>query len=329
MVVRDAPTAAERPSHDGVPVLRAPDAVPPVDDHVFLLGRPTLRQFVAFVHDVSIHGQRAESRALAHQWRTVRDEWARRARNEAGAADGVTVLPLPDELEPLREGCLAQPLLRHAFDTVPVDVGWVELDRLVVYQKHIDLAYVARVRDRLGDAPSREHVFRTCLSYETAPPPLRAMRTRDNTYVIVSPSNDLRALGGSVLEPQQIHDHHPPGVLGALVGVGIGFGSNLLTAVQAEGRLVLCNGSHRAYALRQMGHTHAPCLIQQVQNRDELLSVASSDLRRDPDAYLRHPRPPLLRDYFDDRLCRLIPCVRRVRQVRIRFDVEEVDVPAV
>jgi len=328
MVVRDLPVAAPRSVRER-PSKRVQGLGPAVDDHVFLLGRPTLRQFIAFVHDVSIHGERAESRALTHQWRAVRDEYARRACDEAGAADGVTVEPLPEELLPLRDGCLAQPLLRHAFDTVPVDVGWVELDRLVVYQKHIDLAYVSRIRERLGAAPSLEQVFRTCLGYETTPPPLRAMRTRDNTYVIVSPSNDLRVLGGSVLSPEQIQDHHPPGVLGTMVGIGIGFGSNLLTAVHSEGRLVLCNGSHRAYALRQMGHTHAPCLVQEVQTRDELMTVASSDLRRDPDAYLRHPRPPLLRDYFDDTLCRLIPCVRRVRQVRVRFDVEEVDVPVV
>ena len=45
--------------------------------------------------------------------------------------------------------------------------------------------------------------------------------------------------------------------------------------------------------------------------------------------YLEHRRPPMLRDYFDPRLRKVVPARRRLRQVTVKFNVEEMDIPAV
>jgi len=68
----------------------------------------------------------------------------------------------------------------------------------------------------------------------------------------MSPSNDLRLLGPMALRP-------------------------------GAQRLILNNGSHRAFTLRQMGVTHVPCIVQHVSSRDELEVVASSAVRRNSD----------------------------------------------
>jgi len=94
-------------------------------------------------------------------------------------------------------------------------------------------------------------------------------------------------------------------------------------------RLVLNNGNHRAYALRELGITHAPCIVQRVSSREELDVVASGDLREHPDLYLRHPRPLILKDYFNPKLRKIIPIHRRLRQVTIKFETDEAYVPAV
>ena len=120
----------------------------------------------------------------------------------------------------------------------------------------------------------------------------------------------------------------PGGNLVGVAGVSVGFGSNFMNAIYAEQRLILNNGSHRAFTLRQMGVTHVPCIVQHVASRDELEVVASSSVRRNPDLYLKHARPPMLKDYFHPQLRMDLPVHRRLRQVTVRIEVEEDFVPA-
>src|SRR5207244_8942211 len=143
----------------------------------------------------------------------------------------------------------------------------------------------------------------------------------------MSPSNELRFLGTMELLSAQIANYPPPGDLVGVVGIGVGFGSNFLNAVYAENRLILNNGSHRAYALRKLGITHVPCIVQHVSSRDELDMVASSEVCSNPDLYLQRPRPMMLRDYFHPKLHKVMPVHRRLRQVNVPFEVEEQDVP--
>jgi hypothetical protein len=112
------------------------------------------------------------------------------------------------------------------------------------------------------------------------------------------------------------------------VGLAVGFGSNFLSIISAYDRLILHNGSHRAYALRELGITHAPCVIQHIYSREELNVVAASAVNERPDVFLKQPRPPLLKDYFDPALRKIIPVVRRLRQVTVKFEVDEAYVPA-
>jgi hypothetical protein len=239
--------------------------------------------------------------------------------------------------EPLLIGLLRDPLARSAFSTVPTDVAYVELDRLVVYQLHVDRTFAGELARTLGPAPTDEQLFRTCLPFDHPRPPVRwsrseayrhGSRTHADEYVFLSPSNDLRFLGTMPMEAEHIAGYAHPGTLAGVVGLAVGFGSNYLSAMYAENRLILKNGNHRAYALRAMGFTHAPCIIQHVSSREELEVVAASRVVENPDYFLKNPRPPVLKDYFDERLRRVVRSPKRLHQVRVRFEVEETDIPS-
>jgi hypothetical protein len=101
----------------------------------------------------------------------------------------------------------------------------------------------------------------------------------------------------------------------------------LLNVASIEGRLVLHNGSHRAYFLRDIGITHAACVIQRVTRRDEL-EFLGGEVHLNPDRYLKAPRPPLLKDYFDPKLRKVIAVPKKNRSVRVQFGCEQIDVPA-
>src|ERR1051325_1302388 len=312
-----------------------PDVTVPVetsheilDDYVYLIGRPTLRGFLNFVRTRTPGGRRADLGALTDEWRAAAPYIQKLEKSEAGCADHPAIQPLPGHLEPLREHFMRNPLVEHGFNTVPTQVGVVELDRLVVYQHHIDLSYVAALKEKLGPSPGDEEIFQLCLPAEPPRPPAKWARVHRDTYVFTSPSNDLRFLRAMPLNPQNITDFPPPGALVGVVGLAVGFGSNFLSVISAFDRLILHNGSHRAFTLRDLGHTHAPCVIQHVYSREELNVIASSAVAERPDVFVGLKRPPMLQDYFDPKLRKILPVIRRLRQVTVKFQVDEGYVPA-
>lgn len=306
----------------------SPTATPQVApiEMVVLTGRPSLRRFLRLVDRNAVAAH--DPAALAEDWKAARDHVRALEESEQYIADDPEIVPLGKEYEPLLVELLHDPTIRHNFNAVPTDVALVELDKLVVYQRHIDASFAQQLETSIGHAPSREQVFRACLPYDHPCPPVTWSRTRQGGYVFVSPSNDMRFLGALPLRADNLIGCTTRGTTVGVVGLAVGFGGNFLNAIHAGRRLILTNGSHRAYALRRLGFTHAPCIVQYAADRDDLELVASEEVRSDPEQYLTHPRPPLLRDYFDPKLSKRLSARRFNRQVTVRFEVDEVSVPA-
>jgi len=307
------------------------DVSPPdaADESLYLNGRPTMKGFIRYVrsHAVNPPGEGI----LMQEWQAANEVVRALEKDEAGCADHPPIIKIEinSKYEPLLIELLKDPLIRNGFNSVPTEVAMVELDRLVVYQKHIDLTFVRQLKNKLGPAPSDEEIFRTCLPYDHPQPPVKWSRVHGDKFVFVSPSNDLRFLGTMKLQGKHITGYAPPGNLVGVVGIAVGFGSNFLNAVCSEGRIILNNGSHRAYALRDMGFTHVPCIVQHVASREQLDVVACSDIYDEPDFFLKHPRPSMLKDYFNPKLRKVMPVRRRLHQVMVQFEVDDFSVPAV
>jgi hypothetical protein len=297
-----------------------------VDEILYLTGRPTLKDFVHFTGSNAVNPP--DEGALTDEWHAAAKVVHILETEEAGAPDNPSILKMGPEYEPLLIELLKDPLVRNGFNTVPTEVALVELDRLVVYQRHIDLTFVKQLQSSLGSAPTDDQIFRTCLPYDHPQPPAKWARVHHDKFVFVSASNDLRFLEAMTLAPGNIKDYPPPGNVLGIMGLAVGFGSNFMNAVYAENRLILNNGSHRAYALHKMGFTHAPCIVQHVSSRDELDLVASADVRHNPDFYLTNPRPSMLRDYLNPDVRKVMPVNRRLRQITIKVDIDESYVPA-
>lgn len=298
----------------------------PVDEFLYLIGRPTLKQYLRFVRSHAFDPP--HEGVLTKEWNDANSVLSKLEKEEAGIADNPPIVKMDvRKYEPLLVNLLKDPLIKNGFNTVPTEIAFVDLDRMVVYQKHIDLTFARQLEMQLHGDMTEEKIFQTCLPYDHPQPPIKWSRIHRDTFVFISPSNDLRFLGTMPLKPENVKDYPPPGNFVGVAGVAIGFGSNFLNAVFVENRLILNNGSHRAYALRKMGYRHVPCIIQHVSSREELDIVAASEVTDNPDFFLKHPRPSMLKDYFNSALHKVMPVHRKLRQVTVKFEVDEASIP--
>src|SRR5207302_9981112 len=88
---------------------------PSVDDHVFLLGRPPISEFLGFIRNMAVGGQNADQGLLTQEWRRANDHVVALEQSEAGIADNPTVTQLPLATRQLADSVVADPLFRKAF----------------------------------------------------------------------------------------------------------------------------------------------------------------------------------------------------------------------
>jgi hypothetical protein len=225
----------------------------PTTEWVFLAGRPPMAEYLGFMSTQMLEGGTAGQQQLADEWRAANDRVKDLTETEAGLADGAEVDPLPEELLPLAEDVLGEPAYMQSFAVVPTELRIVDLNRLVVFQKNINMDYVRELQESLPTDPTIEQVFGFCMAPEGARPPVRSQQVANNAFVFISPSTDFRFLGADLIPHDQAPTAGATGHPTSVVALPVGYGSNYLNVVSVNGRLVLNNGSHRAYALRDAG----------------------------------------------------------------------------
>lgn len=300
------------------------------NEEIWLLGQPLLRDYLHFVEESVVGGVNADRTLLIDEWRAANDYYQELEKTEAGIADQVECRDLDPSLLPLAETVSADARYRETFDSLPTRFGMVELDKLVVYQIHVTGTFVESLKTRLGANPyPPSNLFRFCLPLDTPDTPVQIQRVGSKRYVFHSESTDFRFQKAMLLRPEQISDYQSYGPIAGVVGLSVGFGSNFLNVIHDDDnqRLLLHNGYHRACALRASGITHAPCIIQTVTRRDELDISAHSDVAKSPGYYFNAPRPPLLKDFFDPKIRKVLPIKKMMRMVEVNFEVKEFWLP--
>ena len=296
-------------------------------EEILLLGQPPLRDYLSFTRNMVVGGAAIAPKVLTDEWRAANDYYHELEEREAGLADRIECRPLDPALAPLCAEVIADPRYRCTFDTVPAAFQMVELDRLVVYQTQVTRHFVEGLKVRLGPEPDAESLFRFCMPLGQPQTPLKARRIGSRRFVFSSYSMDVRYHEPVLLRPDQIRDYHSFGAIGGVVGLVIGYSANFLTGIRDDNRILLHNGYHRACAMRALGITHAPAIVQRVTRRDELDVVAPSAVAESPGFYFKAARPPLLKDFFDPRIRKVVPVHKIVRMVEVNFEVREFEVP--
>ena len=292
-------------------------------EEAWLLGQPPLQSYLDYMQDTALGGAQMSRSELVDEWRAANDYWYELEQSEPGIADKVEIRELDSSLRPCVDEVKASSRYRRGFNELPTRFAMVELAKLIVSQRHVDIRHTERLKERLADDCSAEKLFWFCMPVRCAETPVDMRRLGSKRFMVWSKSSDFRFHEAALLDPTQITGYEPFGQVGAAVGVMLGFGSNLLNVIQSDKRLLLHNGHHRAYAMLEMGITHAPCIVRTVTRRDEFNLLASADAAADPSFFFRAARPPLLKDFFDPKIRKVVKVPQLMRLLEINIDVKE------
>ncbi|MFI5218951.1 MAG: hypothetical protein ACHQNT_05625 [Bacteroidia bacterium] len=293
---------------------------------VYLVGRPPINDFLSFMLTQTVDAQDLDTGLLTQEWREANDRVKEIQGAESGFCDNHAITAIPENLQPLLEKVKQDEIMKKSFSYIPYEFGMVDLDKLIVFQKFINLGHIERIKEGISKDMTDEKIFELCMPFNHPVPNFNVQRISPNAFDFVSRSNDLRFLEARSFKKEEVINYNPQGVIAGIIGLVVGYGSNYLNALSVNNRLILNNGSHRAYALKDLGKKFVPCLIQRV-SRVEELEFAGQQVQQFVINQAQNVRPPALKDYFDDKLRKIVFLSEKARHVRISFSTEGIDLP--
>ena len=287
-----------------------------------LLGPRQLENLLKWVSESSVDVDSDTRSKTVQRWREAAAVYRELESSEPNAADHPEVRALASSVSRHAAKLAQTKGFRQAFDVVPVAFGLVELEKLVVSQYCVSLSTIHRLLATHNGSLSALKIGQLCLPTHARAPDFKLVYQDESEFVFTARDHDLRFLGAKLLNPAQLTELELGGHPQAAVALAVGASCNVIDVVRLGNRLVLNNGHHRAYALRALGVTHVPCVIQVCSSAEELALVANSEIVENSDMYFELPRPPLLRDFDNPALTHVVKTQRLHRQVRVSFKVE-------
>ena len=291
------------------------------EELVRLLGQPHLADYLDLVATKVPGGEAISPRDLADEWRRANDHYHELELSEAGIADHPDCLDPPPAMRPLIDALRRNPYFAKTFDTLPTEVRMVELARLIASQAGITCDFADDLQTRLGTSPDPESLFHFCLPVERPSAPVQVRKLAAGRYMFISDSTDFRFHNPEIIDAAAIAGLTTFGPVSQVLALPVGYGSNYISVIESEGRLLLQNGYHRCYSLLKAGITHAPAIVQRVTRLDELSIAADEKVCDNPSFYFRAARPPLLKDFLDPRLSKRLTVRKMQTTVEIEFKV--------
>jgi len=300
----------------------------PTVQYALLAGWPSVREFVRVVKRTALGGQSLDEVLLADEWARANERLRQLESIEAGIADVAEPPELPADLVPMANEALEDATTRRGLSLLPYRWGLIDIDRLVVFQKRIDLTFAEQLKRLMPPEPTAAEVVRLASKSPENQPPVLPLQTDGNTFTFSSPSNDLRVLNITSLAVESVRDPLAYSRASSVLGVFVGYGANMIQVLRMHNRVALVNGSHRLFALRQLGITQVPCLIQTARRKEDMEMLGAPEILANYERYFVSPRPPLFKDYRDDSLRKVITAPKQSMMLQIELTIRQAMVPS-
>lgn len=294
-------------------------------EELYLFAFATQREVLRYVRTEGLKTERARLPQLMERWSALQPRVRTLVEKEVGVAEGIGVRPIPEQWQALVDQVAQQPLFQKTFQNLPVSFEVVEVDKLVAAQRAVNLTYVQRWQKRYA-APTFAELITICLEPERERQPIQHVQVGSNTHVFSSPVSDVRFLDSAAREviPEDLLLAESGGLPSNAVVALVGYGCSSINVFKVGQRLILNNGFHRVYALRALGVTDVPVVVQHVHNPSLELPARIADL---PSHYLVHEkRPVLLKDFFEPGLAVAVKVPERIRVIKVSVNYSQYDV---
>jgi hypothetical protein len=261
-------------------------------------------------------------------WENLQPRVEELIRRELGVAESIKVEPIPNEYKSKLEAFASDPLFKKSFLGSRISFGVVEVDKLVAPQREVNLDYVDRLVSSYPKSPTFHDLLDICVSPKRKMDPIQHLEIAPNTHVFSSPNSDIRFLGAFVkqLTVEDLEYAEFGGLPATAVIAFVGYGGAPVNVFQVGRRIILNNGLHRVYALRSLGVTEIPVVIQHIRDPQLELPEVIAGLPRE--YLLNVPRPALVKDFFEPDFTITLKVRERIKIVMVSIAVNQHEVPS-
>ncbi len=253
--------------------------------------------------------------SLVARWRSAREKLTSISRNEKGAADGLTLRPLPESLDAKIREVTSQPAFKNEF-AEDSEFKLVGIDNLVVPQLAVYLDYAEQLVSKYPKNPSLEQLFSICIALQRVHSDVSEVKLNNSNRIFYAPSKDFRFIR---LISENVENRVSPELIKGIPVIGfgalLGFGLPVVNVLSTGGRMILKNGLHRLFALKSMGVSEVPAIVV-FQNASEKIGDFNLEYLLDS------PRPPLLKDFFNPALTIEVSLIPRKKGIRLSLTAE-------
>ena len=304
--------------------MRKPDARP--QQLLVLKGWPSVRDFVRLVKRYAVNGDGLQYGELTEEWRRSSAVVETFERTPQSAR---LMTALPESISQTADALLRDPRTAHCFELFRPQWAMVELEQLIPWQKYLNLSYTDELRRPEFAEPTPDDLLRFVAGETAQAPEVSLTATRGGSgFVFSSGSSDMRLLDIGAIDPILLQGRQYFGRVAAVLAVVVGYSMNIVSAVRMGERIVLLNGTHRVYALLAQGIKRAPCLVSHARSASDLELLAPLANGNQPlEWHFSYPRPPQLRDFFDDRITKLISTVPATTVLALELTFSQANVP--
>lgn len=257
---------------------------------------------------------------IKQSWAAAAAAFQELVATEAGLPESVGTRPLPPELDEYLQQIRADARFTKTFANYPISFEEVEIDKLVAGQRTVHLDWVSRLTAK----GKPDHIAEFCFDPGKDTTPVTIARTGNTTFTASSHNPGLRFLG-AFEQPYQPNGIQTGGQPVRAVVLLLGYGISTVNVYRVKERLILGNGFHRLYALKALGVTHAPAVVQNVNHPQLEMPPVIAEVPREH--LVSTPRPSLMKDFFDQRLVCEITQKCFIKTVQVGWGVNDAFVP--
>ena len=269
--------------------------------YLHLFAASSEKRITDIVKNKCIDEEAANFDEILKSWQRAKESLTQIETQDAGSADNCKTFDLHSDMF---EQINKNPSIRNTFSKYNSEFKMVELDNMIAPQRQVLLDYVDQIAQDISENPTEDELIRLCIIPQKQVLVPEAKQKGSKNWIFTAQNKDFRYLGGYLKKRITNEDYDLTNVGGIpthAIVLFVGYGIGCMNAFSVNDRIILTNGFHRAYALRKKGIKKIPILLKKV-SADSLKNKIKG-LKKD--YLLNHPRPVLIKDFFNDDLVRV------------------------